>query len=631
MGILGRLLGRPEPGDAPDSRPRADELIARGQALEDAEDLAGAERLFREAIAAAPRYPRAHLNLGNALQKQQRLDGSLAAHASAVAIDPGFAPGHYNAGVLLIELERYEEARRALEKALELDPSLADAAVHISRSHELQRDLAEACRQLQRAVRIDPNLAGAWENLGTLLMERRELLDSEKAFREALRADPRSVAGAAGLAQIEVDRGRARQAEVLFRQALDGKPSPMMWGAYLFSLNLRDDVDADAVARAHFEYGRYVRAEIGPPKRMPTPVIKGRRLRVGYVSGDLMSHPVAWFVKPILEHHDRDAIETFCYSNGHEDAMTDLLRPLSGHWRNVLKRDEDEVVETIRRDRLDLVVDLSGHTSRNLLAVLARRVAPVQATWLGYLNTTGLDTMDYRITDHFTDPEGMTERWHSEKLARMPHTQWCYRPHDSGELKPLREPSSTRPFVFGSYNQMSKLSDQALDVWCRILRRVPGSVLRVHAVTDSVAAADLVARLEQRGLPRSRLETRGRVSTGEYLASIEDCDMALDSMPYNGGTTTLDTFWMGTPIVVLAGGRGISRGGFSIASCIGVGELIAHSVDEYVERNVQLAQDHAARLALRRTLRPRLMASPLVDAPRFTRDLEALYRQMVAS
>jgi predicted O-linked N-acetylglucosamine transferase (SPINDLY family) len=630
MGILGRLTGRPgKTAAARESREEADARIARGQQLEDALDFAGAEQCFREALALAPSYPRAHLNLGNALHKQLRLEEALAAHTAALAFDAAYAPAHYNAGAVLVEQGRWADARRHLERALELKPDLADAAVHLATVCEGEGDLEGACRQLERALAIQPQLSGAWNNLGALLAQRQKTEEAGRAFEAALQLDPRSAPALAGLAQLDVNRGRSRHAAARFRQALDILPrETQLWGPYLFSLNLRDDVDAQAVAREHFAFGELLQGEVGAPNALPARAER-RPIRVGYVSGDLLAHPVAWFLIPVLEHHDAAHFETYCYSNGHVDDMTARVRAAADHWRPIARRSDEQVAQLIRADGIDVLVDLSGHTPRNRLAVFARRAAPVQATWLGYLNTTGLPTMDFRITDGFTDPEGASEALHTEKIARLPHSQWAYVPHNAVPLKAQTTPG--RPVTFGSFNQMAKVSDACLDLWCDILRRVPEARLRVHAVPDAVAAADLLARLSERGVNAARVETRGRVPTAEYLASIADVDIALDSMPYNGGTTTLDTYYMGVPLVALAGPRGIARGSYSIARTAGLHELVAQTPAEYVERNVALATDGAARNALRATLRARLEASPLMDPQRFTRDLEALYRAMLAA
>jgi protein O-GlcNAc transferase len=628
MGILGRLLaGSKAEEEAAEARARADALIARGQQQEDAADFRAAEASFREALAAAPRYPRAHLNLGNALHKQKRFAAAAEAHAAAFALDPAYAPAYYNAGAVLVDQGRWTEARARLEQALALQPGLADAAVLLAMAHEGEGDLEGACRQHERAIALQPGLAGAWSNLGSLLAQRRKNEEAERAYGQALQLDADNAPALAGLAQLEVNRGRGRHAAALFARALEILPDdPLLWGTYLFSLNLRDEVDAVTVAREHFKFGALLQSK-SPATPLPARP-RNERIRVGYVSGDLLAHPVAWFLLPVLVHHDAERFETFCYSSGHVDELTPRVRAAAHHWRPIARREDSQVVDLIRQDGIDVLVDLSGHTPRNRLGVFARRAAPVQATWLGYLNTTGLQAMDFRITDGHTDPEGASEALHSETLARLPHSQWAYVPHNVVPLRCApRAPGA--PVVFGSFNQLAKVSDGCLDLWSDVLRRVPGSVLRVHAVPDEVAKRDLLARLAQRGVDGSRVETRGRVPTAEYLAAIADVDIALDAMPYNGGTTTLDTFYMGVPLVALAGERGIGRGSYSIAKSAGLEELVALTPADYVQRNVALANDPAARLELRRSIRPRLEASPLMDPVRFTRDLEALYRGML--
>lgn len=627
MSILGRMLPGSKGEEAADARERADALIARGQQQEDAGEFTAAEAIFREALAAAPRYPRAHLNLGNALHKQKRFAEAVLSHSAATALDASYVPAWFNAGAVLVEHGRWPEAKRHLEKALDLQPDLADAAVLLAMAYEGEGDLPAACRQLERAIAIQPQLAGARANLGALLVQRTLMAEGEKAFTEALRIDADNAPALAGLGQLDVNRGRSRHAAALFQRALEIVPEdPLLWGTYLFSLNLRDDVDAATVAREHFKFGELLETKASATPLPARP--RNARIRVGYVSGDLLSHPVALFLLPVLVHHDRQAFEAFCYSSGHVDDMTPRVRGAADHWRPIARREDSQVVDLIRQDGIDVLVDLSGHTPRNRLGVFARRAAPVQATWLGYLNTTGLRAMDFRITDRHTDPEGTSEALHSEKLARLPDSQWAYVPHNVVELKAMPRPPGA-PVVFGSFNQMAKVSDGCLDLWSEVLRRVPRSILRVHAVPDDVAKQDLLARLAARGIEASRVETRGRVPTAEYLAAIADVDIALDSMPYNGGTTTLDTYYMGVPLVALAGARGISRGSYSIAKSAGLDELVAHSSAEYVERNVALANDPATRLALRQSIRPRLAASPLMDPVRFTRDLEALYREML--
>jgi predicted O-linked N-acetylglucosamine transferase (SPINDLY family) len=301
---------------------------------------------------------------------------------------------------------------------------------------------------------------------------------------------------------------------------------------------------------------------------------------------------------------------------------------LADHWREIAGLDDQRVIDLIREDQIDVLVDLSGHTDRNRLSVFARHPAPVQASWLGYLNTTGLPAMDYRICDWHTDPLGATEHLHSEQLVRMPDSQWCYAPWYNIDY--ILEPHAARPddIVFGSFNQLIKLTDTTLSLWSRILAKVERAKLVVFDVRQSATAQTLLRRMEQHGIDTSRVILRGREPLREYFAAIGNVDIALDTMPYNGATTTLDTLWMGVPIVALRGERGIARGSYSILCSLGADELIALNSDDYVELNVSLAHDPQRRASMRRSLRGRLAASPLMDTHSFTRALEERYREM---
>ncbi len=613
-------------GGSEKRRAASDERIVRGQELEDRGDLDRAEALFREALDLAPDYPRASLNLGNALAKQGRLEEAVGAYEAAIALDARHAGAHFNLGKALAQLDRRDEAAERLERALALDPSMADAAVMLASVAESRGDLEGARAELERALRIAPGHAGAAVNLGAVLIDLGDAVAARAALARALAADPRCAAALAGLARLDVQAGHAREADAQFRAALaiDAR-DPLIWSPFLFSLNFRGDLDAEAVAREHFAFGRTFAALA--PARLAVPDTRKRRVRVGYVSGDFMKHPVALFLRPVLEAHDRDAFEIFCYSNGAaEDEVTEDLRRATEHWRDIRGREDPWAEALVRSDGIDVLVDLSGHTAHNRLGLFARRAAPVQATWLGYLNTTGLGAMDYRICDRFTDPEGETEALNAERLARLPASQWCYAPYYDIAMK-LREAPANGAITFGSFNQLPKLGDECLDLWSAILRRVPHARLRVHGVPTQ-AHDDFLARLEHRGVAEARVSLTGRVGIREYFAAIEAVDVALDSMPYNGATTTLDTLWMGVPVVALRGARAIGRGSYSIVSAAGLAELATASPEEYIEANVKLATDEARRQALRQSLRARLDASPLMDAARFTRDLESLYRRM---
>jgi len=339
-------------------------------------------------------------------------------------------------------------------------------------------------------------------------------------------------------------------------------------------------------------------------------------------------HPVAVFLRPILEQHDRKHFEIYCYSNYSEpNPIADFLGERTDCWRDIAGMSDADFAVCVRDDEIDVLVDLSGHTARNRLPVFARHPAPVQVTWLGYLNTTGLPAMDYRLSDWHSDPAG-SETLNSEKLVRMPHSQWCYMPWHEASVEPV--PHADRPgaIVFGSFNQDRKVSDDCLGAWAQILRSVPAAELLVLDFHDPAKQRNLTERIERLGLDPARIEIRGRESIARYFASMSNVDVALDTFPYGGATTTLDTLWMGVPIVALRGDRGISRSSYSILKSLGADDLIAETREAYVELNVRVALDRAWRERLRATLRDRLIQSPLMDAKGFTVALESRYREM---
>jgi predicted O-linked N-acetylglucosamine transferase (SPINDLY family) len=616
--------GRREGGG---ERPSADALIAQGQAEEDAGRLTEAEALFRRAIAAAPDSARAHMNLGNALQKRGRLEDAAAAQRAAIACDAGHAGAHFNLGAVLLAMGDGERAEESFVKALELDPGLADAAVYLAECRSLAGDAEGAYRHLAHAAALAPGHAGIRANLALALIDLGRLEDAASEIERALAAGPGSSVAHAARARVAVLQGHAAAAEADYRAALAASPRvASVWSSWLFSLNLRDDVAAADVAREHFEFGDRIAASV-PAARTAARRSRPGRLRVGYVSGDLSAHAIALFLRPVLANHDRSRFETVCYSNSRdEDEVTGELKRSSQAWRVIAGREDEWVERLVREDGIDLLVDLSGHTARNRLTLFARRAAPVQASWLGYLNTTGLRTMDWRICDAYTDPPGETDAFNRERLARLPHAQWCYQPYHAVALpRPRANEGALR---FASFNQFVKVSEATLDLWCAILRELPQATLTVHGVPRGVGHADFLGRVARRGVATDRVKLVGRLAILDYFAAIGEADIALDSFPYNGATTTLDTLWMGTPVVALRGERAISRSSYALARAAGLDDLVALTTDEFVRKNLALAADRRERARLRSELRPRLEASPVMDAPRFVRDLESLYESI---
>jgi predicted O-linked N-acetylglucosamine transferase (SPINDLY family) len=612
-----------------EARSVADRQIALGNEHEDSGAFEAALSCYLDAVKTAPDYPRAHLNLASALEHVGRTGDAVDALKMALTLDPTYAPAHYNLGKLHASKLQYDAAERELRSALRLNPAFVDAAIVLASVCEAQGKSDEAEAQLRSAAAYGSGSAGAAHNLGLLLKTQNRLDEAEHAFEQALALDPNFADAHVGLGNLYLQTRRAHEAEPMFRRALSLKPDH--WEAasnLLFSLNFRDDLTPFTIHREHMSVAKIL--ESGRPQaRVPRRGENGaRKLRIGYVSGDFGHHPVGLFIRPVLANHDREHFEIYCYCNNEPDLdLTRELKATSDHWRAITLLSDDQAASLIRSDAIDILVDLSGYTAGSRLPVFTQRPAPVQASWLGYLNTTGLGSIDYRVSDRYADPPGSSEHLYSEQLFRLPHSQWCYRPVYQVPLSATRDDDAA-PVVFGCFNQFAKISDACLALWCEILKQVPGAQLRVVGVPGKSAENVFRKCVESHGVDPRRIETVARIGIHEYFAAIGNVDVALDTFPYNGATTTLDTLWMGVPVVALAGSTAVGRSSFSILNSLVASELIATSSADLIARNVTLATDAVWRQTLRRSLRSRLESSPLMDANGFTRGLEEGFHTM---
>ncbi|MEZ5583806.1 MAG: hypothetical protein R3F37_14605 [Candidatus Competibacteraceae bacterium] len=391
---------------------------------------------------------------------------------------------------------------------------------------------------------------------------------------------------------------------------------------------------------AHLDYAQRFHSPFYPqhPSYANSPDPE-RVLRIGYVSGDFRKHAVSRFIEPVLLHHDRDHFEVHCfYNHHHSDGITQRLKEFADVWHSVVKVDDHAAAKLVHDLEIDILIDLSGYTEGHRLSLFARKPAPVQATWLGYLATTGLATMDYRICDAYTDPPGLTERFHTETLARLPDSQWCHIPYETlqsvADLPADLALTSETPLLkngyltLGSFNNAAKLNDQVLALWAEVLKAIPDARLHIAAVPSGRAQQWIDSIMARLGVDCKRIEFIPPLDFDKYLTAIAHVDLVLDPFPYNGGTTSIDALIMGVPLITLAGDRSIARGGVSLLSNLGLTELIAATPLEYVAIVRQLTDNPSRLKALRQSLRQRLERSPLMDGARFTRNLEALYRKM---
>ena len=583
---------------------------------------------FRQALAIEPRFPPALHNLGMALMELGDAGAAAQAFREVLTLAPHVSPVHADLGAALLRLGKHAEAEASYRRAAALEPTSAAAHLGIANALRRQARFADAELEYRCAIELDPKDVAAHCMLAVALTDRGRLDEAQQSLEAALRLDPRSYLAHANSARMLLAGGRLDEAEASFRQALALQPNAAEnFSNLLYMLNFAPGREPAEIAAEHMEFGRRFSQAVRTAYENPPD--SERRLRIGYVSGDFRLHSVAFFIAPLLAHHDKSAFEVFCYSNRTEaDATTQRLRSHADHWREVFGLQDDALAELIRRDRIDVLIDLAGHTAKNRLPAFARKPAPVQATWLGYLNTTGLGAMDWRITDAHATPQGALDRLHSEKLARLPDSQWCYEP--PAECPALSPAPSAKSGVctFAAFSTAAKVNDRVIEAWARVLRSVPHARLMFVVYGLAAIPSGYRERFTRLGIDEQRLQILVEQPFDDYLALHGAADIVLDTFPYAGGTTTCHALWMGVPVVSLAGGSATSRGGASLLHTIGLPELVAESEDRYVEIALSLAGDAPRLAALRAGMRDRMRASALMDPVRFARNFESACRAM---
>jgi predicted O-linked N-acetylglucosamine transferase (SPINDLY family) len=586
---------------------------------------AEAERLLRQALGAKPAFPEARIMLACALEAQGRLEAAAAELDAALRERPrDFGALFIQAGILR-RLGRLDAAAAALRQALAIDSQHLDARAALFHVLEAGGDLEGAARELEAVLARRPGWAQALFNYGAVLQKLLRPAQAEDALRRAIAADPGFTRAYRMLGSALLGQCRIEEALDLYRRS---PREPEIVSAELFALNAWETISEEELFARHAEFGR--RLEQAVPARFAFSQARdpARRLRIGYVSGDFSYHVVTLFLLPVLERRDRASFEVFCYSTSERvDDYTRRLAAQADAWRPCAGLSDAQIADAIHADGIDILVDLAGHSGEPRLAVFAQKPAPVQATWLGYLNTTGLTRIDYRISDPHADPAGLTDARHTEKLARLPHSQWCYRPFMSARATATVPCAQNGYVTFGSFNQALKLSQASRRLWADILARLPGARLVVLGVPAGRAHDGLLADFAAAGIGVERLKLVPYVSLQDYYGWFNAVDIALDTTPYSGGTTTCDALWMGVPVLTVPGERPSSRSAASILATVGLGEWVASGREDYVQRALEFSR--AATLAnLRVTLRARMQASPLMDEAGFTKNLENVYRRM---
>jgi predicted O-linked N-acetylglucosamine transferase (SPINDLY family) len=585
----------------------------------------------RRAIALKSDFVQAHYNLGNALKDRGDFTEAIAAYRRSIELNPGFASGYNNLGIALAEQKRHDEAITAFREALRLDPALHKAHNNLGLALVQLRRINEAIACYRSALALVPDYFDAHVNLGLAFREKGQYDDSVAHSRRALELKPDSAEAANNLGSALKDQGLIVEGIAAQRQSLQLKPdSAKIHSNVVLALYLDPTQNSRTIAeeqqRWNERFGRPAGRISVAENHDRNPE---RRLRIGYVSPDLRDHVVGRNLLPLFREHDGEQFEILCYSETRRpDALTAQFRQRASEWRNTADMPDKVMAEMIRRDRIDILVDLAQHTADNRLTVFAYQNAPVQLSFAGYPAGTGLETIRYRISDRWLEgQEQIQDAGRTQDGVFLIDSFWCYDPCgmqiDVSEL-----PAAKNGFVtFGCLNSFCKINEPQLGLWAKVLGEVPGSRLLVLSVEGSHRRR-MLDFLERSGVQPDRVEFVASRPRRAYLELYQRFDLTLDTFPYNGHTTSLDSLWMGVPVVSLAGELSVSRGGLSLLSNLGLPELVSQSGEDYVRIAAGLAHDLPRLNHLRTTLRRRLEESVLMNGARFARQIEAAYRAM---
>jgi protein O-GlcNAc transferase len=591
-------------------------------------NLTHAEHLYRQIIQANPAHADSWCFLGGACQAQGRLAEAEQHYRRAAQLLPAHPSAGDCLGVVVAMQGRLEEAAEIFQAVLRVRPTDAQLYNNFGYLRYQQHRLGEAVALFRQGLRIRPDSAEIHNNLGLALTDQGNLDLAIAHCRQAIQLRPDFALAHNNLGHFLLKRGRPDEALPSFREAMRLQPGlATSQSNYLFCLNYDPDADPDAVFADHCRWGQRQEATVSPLPHTNDPS-PDRRLRVGYISPDLRIHPLARYFEPVLAHHDPKQVEVYCYAEvAVPDAVTRRMQALSHAWRLSWCRSDAEVAEQIRKDQIDILVDLAGHTAGNRLGILAHKPAPIQGTWLGYMNTTGLRTVDYRLTDRVLDPPGQPVR-DTEELVRLPSSFCCFAPPvDAPSVTPL--PALRREHLtFGSLHNLFKLNKRVFDLWCQLLKTVPTARLLMFRDTLTGSAQEYVrGQFIERGIAPERLDLRHGSSAPGYLGIYSEIDVSLDSFPFTGGVTTCEALWMGVPVLSLSGVRTAGRNAAALLTAAGLADWVVESPEKYTALAVRVASelDHLAEV--RAGLRDRMKAT-LCDAGRFTRELEDAYRIM---
>jgi len=620
---------------------------------------------YQKAIAILPTYAEAYRNMAQAFTWQSLYKEAQAAYEKAIEIRPDYFEAWNNLGIVFLHLRDWIEAERCYREALRLEPGYAEARSNLAFLIHMRGDfdtaiedlqkllqerddaviwnnlaiafahkdrISEALEAYKKAAEQDVNYADPHNNMGILYSNMGRMTEAMKEYEKALRLRPDFPEAYNNLGTANQVQGTIEESVAAYRESLRIKPNyAEARSNLLFALNYDVTISPEDLMLEYKAWDKlYGKTETPyePHVNVPDP---NRKLRVGYVSPDFRTHSVAYYIEPIISAHNRDEYDVYAYAQvPNPDKVTARFKNMVQGWRNTCGINDEQLAEMVRRDEIDILVDLTGHTGRNRLPTFALKPAPVQVTYLGYPNTTGLSRIDYRLSDHEADPEGETA-WHSEELIRLPHGFLCYQPSMDAPKVNLPPVLNRGYITFGSFNSQSKVHKDVIKLWAQVMHAVPKSrmLIKNRPMADAGIRDRVWNEFEKNGIERIRVDLIGQIAeTSHHLSTYNGIDIALDTFPYNGTTTTCESLWMGVPVITLRGSTHASRVGVSLMTRIGLSDLIGRNPEDYVRVARELCNDRQRMLNLRWSLRQRMLESHLCNKNLITRDIETAYRSM---
>ena len=568
----------------------------------------------------------AFINLGNVFLKLEQTDRACVAYRRAIELRPDSAMAHASLASALLRASRPGEACAAFRVALVFDRKLPEVWHGLALGLRGVGRLTECIDAFKEAVELDPDSAEIRNNYGNVLREMGQMGVACNEYERALMLRPDYAEAVTNLATGRKDQGRLSEAIELYERALAAKPDlPVIEGNLVYAMSYVPGMTLKRLYDAHTAWNDHHAAkfkDIWPqshsrPRNRASP-------RIGFVSSDFLHHPVGYFIIQLLETLKKKGVNFFCYANQtREDALTARFRATAHAWRSIAGLSDDAAADQVRADEIDILFDMSGFMAGNRLLLFARKPAPIQVSWFGYMATTGLEAIDYILADRYHIPVA-SERYYRERVVRLPDSLVCFDPPpEAPDVTPL--PGLNNGYVtFGSFNVLCKLNPDVIGLWARILNRVPNSklLLKTGAFSCPATRQYYIDMFAQIGVTADRLELLGKTPRRQHMEAIARCDIALDPFPYLGCTTTAESVWMGVPVIARPGELFSSRHSLSLLSSVGYTETIVTDLEAYVEKAVELAADLPRLAKLRGSLRSQIKSSSLCDAEKFTTNFE---------